>query len=235
MDSVPDCIIALTFYALWAMFLVLSVGAARVHQVVTGKTEVTGFTAGVPHGAGRLLAAQPRPYEHHRESADLRNRRAGRRGGGRGGCDLQHAGHRRGVRARGAIADPYCVGHGGGDKPAIYRVCGADCLPDVDGMADFAGRGRVLIHALGAYNTAMNVDRFDPTESFTPEEMASVRARSDVTGLLCVAHAWVVIAASMALYATVAQSADIHRGGDPDRLAAIGACDPDARCSPWRV
>jgi uncharacterized MAPEG superfamily protein len=50
MDSVPDCIIALIFYALWAMFLVLSVGAARVHQVVTGKTEVTGFTAGVPHG-----------------------------------------------------------------------------------------------------------------------------------------------------------------------------------------
>ncbi|HEV2560830.1 MAG TPA: MAPEG family protein [Rhizomicrobium sp.] len=54
MNAVPDCIIALTFYALWAMFLVLSIGAARVHQVVTGKSEVTGFTAGVPHG--------PEPY-----------------------------------------------------------------------------------------------------------------------------------------------------------------------------
>ena len=47
----------------------------------------------------------------------------------------------------------------------------------------------------------MNVDRFDPTESFTPEELASVRARSDLRGLLCIAHAWAVIAASMALYA----------------------------------
>ncbi len=50
MTTVPDCIIALTFYALWAMFLVLSIGAARVHQVATGKTAITGFTAGVPHG-----------------------------------------------------------------------------------------------------------------------------------------------------------------------------------------
>jgi fatty acid desaturase len=47
----------------------------------------------------------------------------------------------------------------------------------------------------------MNVARFDPTQTFTPEEMASVRARSDVKGLLCIAHAWVVIAASMALFA----------------------------------
>jgi fatty acid desaturase len=46
----------------------------------------------------------------------------------------------------------------------------------------------------------MNVDRFDPTESFAPEELASVRARSNLTGLLCIAHAWIVIAASMALY-----------------------------------
>ena len=50
MTSVPDCIVALIFYALWAMFLVLSIGAARVHQVMTGKTGVTGFTSGVPHG-----------------------------------------------------------------------------------------------------------------------------------------------------------------------------------------
>ncbi|HUJ03228.1 MAG TPA: MAPEG family protein [Rhizomicrobium sp.] len=51
MDSVPDCIVALTFYALWAMFLVLSIGAARVHQVVTGKAGITEFTPGVPHGS----------------------------------------------------------------------------------------------------------------------------------------------------------------------------------------
>jgi fatty acid desaturase len=47
----------------------------------------------------------------------------------------------------------------------------------------------------------MNVERFDPTKVFTREEMASLRARSDVLGLLCVAHAWIVIGASMAIYA----------------------------------
>ncbi len=47
----------------------------------------------------------------------------------------------------------------------------------------------------------MSVARFDPTKAFTPEEVAAVRARSDVTGLLCVGHAWIVIAAAMALYA----------------------------------
>ncbi len=47
----------------------------------------------------------------------------------------------------------------------------------------------------------MNVQRFDPTQAFTPEEMASVRARSDVTGLLCVAHAWIVIGVAIAVYA----------------------------------
>ncbi|HUO90553.1 MAG TPA: fatty acid desaturase family protein [Rhizomicrobium sp.] len=47
----------------------------------------------------------------------------------------------------------------------------------------------------------MNVQRFDPTTSFTPEEMASVRARSHVTGMLCVLHAWAVIGAAMAVYA----------------------------------
>ncbi len=47
----------------------------------------------------------------------------------------------------------------------------------------------------------MNVQRFDPTSVFSPEEMAEVRARSDVTGMLCVIHAWVVIGAAMALYA----------------------------------
>ncbi len=47
----------------------------------------------------------------------------------------------------------------------------------------------------------MSLTRFDPTASFTPEEMAAVRSRSDLTGLLCVAHAWFVIGAMMALYA----------------------------------
>ena len=43
--------------------------------------------------------------------------------------------------------------------------------------------------------------RFDTNEVFTPEEMASVRARSDLKGFWCIAHAWIVIAASMALFA----------------------------------
>ncbi len=47
----------------------------------------------------------------------------------------------------------------------------------------------------------MNVRRFDPTAVFTREELASVRARSDVKGLLCIAHAWAVIGAAMAVYA----------------------------------
>src|SRR5690242_646775 len=47
----------------------------------------------------------------------------------------------------------------------------------------------------------MNVQRFDPTSVFSPEEMASVRARSDALGMLCVVHAWVVIGAAMAIYA----------------------------------
>lgn len=51
MMNIADSIVALTFYALWAMFLVLCVGAARVHQVATGKSGVTEFTAGVPHGS----------------------------------------------------------------------------------------------------------------------------------------------------------------------------------------
>ncbi|HTQ15595.1 MAG TPA: fatty acid desaturase family protein [Rhizomicrobium sp.] len=47
----------------------------------------------------------------------------------------------------------------------------------------------------------MALDRFDPTEKFTPEEMARVRARSNLTGALCVIHAWVVIAAMMTVFA----------------------------------
>jgi fatty acid desaturase len=47
----------------------------------------------------------------------------------------------------------------------------------------------------------MNAGRFDTSNVFTPTEMASVRARSDVKALLCIAQAWIVIGASMALYA----------------------------------
>jgi len=50
MTTVPDCIIALTLYAMWAMFLVLCVGAVRVHDVVRGRAAITSFTPGVPHG-----------------------------------------------------------------------------------------------------------------------------------------------------------------------------------------
>jgi fatty acid desaturase len=47
----------------------------------------------------------------------------------------------------------------------------------------------------------MNVARFDPTAVFAPQELTSVRERSDLTGLLCVLHAWIVIGASMAVFA----------------------------------
>ena len=47
----------------------------------------------------------------------------------------------------------------------------------------------------------MSVTRFDPTEYFTSEELASVRERSDVKGALCVFHAWAVIGLAMAMYA----------------------------------
>ena len=47
----------------------------------------------------------------------------------------------------------------------------------------------------------MSVARFDPTAILSPAELAEVRARSNAMGLLCVAHAWLAIAASMALYA----------------------------------
>jgi fatty acid desaturase len=47
----------------------------------------------------------------------------------------------------------------------------------------------------------MNVARFDPTTIFTPAEVAAVRTRSDVKGIFCVLHAWMVIGASMAIFA----------------------------------
>ncbi len=46
----------------------------------------------------------------------------------------------------------------------------------------------------------MRVARFD-TRVFSPEEIKSLRARSDLKGLACVAHAWIVIGGAMALYA----------------------------------
>jgi fatty acid desaturase len=51
------------------------------------------------------------------------------------------------------------------------------------------------------YNPRMNVARFDPTAVFAPQDLARVRARSDLVGLLCVAHAWSVIGLSMAAFA----------------------------------
>src|ERR1700761_500994 len=47
----------------------------------------------------------------------------------------------------------------------------------------------------------MALNRFDPNEKFTSADMAVVRARSDLTGTLCALHAWLVIGASMALFA----------------------------------
>ena len=50
MSPAPTALIALILYALWAMLLVLSIAAVRVHQVLTGAAELNEFTAGVPHG-----------------------------------------------------------------------------------------------------------------------------------------------------------------------------------------
>ena len=50
MSPAPTALVALTLYALWAMFLVLSVAAVRVHQVVLGGAKPDSFPAGVPHG-----------------------------------------------------------------------------------------------------------------------------------------------------------------------------------------
>ncbi len=44
-------IVALTFYAIWAMVLVLSVSAVRVHQVFTGRAEIAHFAMGAPQVA----------------------------------------------------------------------------------------------------------------------------------------------------------------------------------------
>jgi fatty acid desaturase len=47
----------------------------------------------------------------------------------------------------------------------------------------------------------MNVQRFVPSSVFSPQEIEAVRARSDLKGMLCVLHAWVVIGLAMAAYA----------------------------------
>lgn len=54
MSQAPTALVALTFYAIWAMVLVLSVAAVRVHQVIVGGAKADSFTAGIPHG--------PEPY-----------------------------------------------------------------------------------------------------------------------------------------------------------------------------
>jgi uncharacterized MAPEG superfamily protein len=49
--TVPHSVIALIFYALWAIALVLMVAADRVLMVMRGEAKITSFTPGVPHGS----------------------------------------------------------------------------------------------------------------------------------------------------------------------------------------
>lgn len=49
--AIPHSIIALVFYALWVIVLVLMIGFDRVLQVVRGQAAVTSFTSGVKHGS----------------------------------------------------------------------------------------------------------------------------------------------------------------------------------------
>ena len=67
MSSTPTALIALILYALWAMFLVLCVGAVRVSQVVSGKATPLSFPTGGPHGPepyGRLSRAHMSTVEN---------------------------------------------------------------------------------------------------------------------------------------------------------------------------
>jgi uncharacterized MAPEG superfamily protein len=50
LTTVPHSIIALIFYALWAIALVLMVAADRVLLVLKGEARLTQFTPGAPHG-----------------------------------------------------------------------------------------------------------------------------------------------------------------------------------------
>lgn len=47
----------------------------------------------------------------------------------------------------------------------------------------------------------MALTRFNPSDYFSPAEIASVRARSDWKAIGCVVHGWAIIGAAMALYA----------------------------------
>jgi len=49
-DAVPHSILALVFYALWAIALVLMVAGDRVLLVLKGEAKITEFSPGVPHG-----------------------------------------------------------------------------------------------------------------------------------------------------------------------------------------
>src|ERR1700688_206730 len=47
----PHSIVALVLYALWAIALVLMVGADRTLMVIRGEAKANSFTPGVPHGS----------------------------------------------------------------------------------------------------------------------------------------------------------------------------------------
>jgi uncharacterized MAPEG superfamily protein len=49
--TAPPSVIALIFYALWAIALVLMVGADRTLQVLRGQARLDAFTPGSPHGS----------------------------------------------------------------------------------------------------------------------------------------------------------------------------------------
>jgi uncharacterized MAPEG superfamily protein len=50
-DAIPHSIVALVFYALWAIALVLMVAGDRVLLVLKGDAKITSFSPGVPHGS----------------------------------------------------------------------------------------------------------------------------------------------------------------------------------------
>ena len=49
--TIPHSVIALIFYALWAIALALMVGGDRALMVMRGQAAVTSFTPGAPHGS----------------------------------------------------------------------------------------------------------------------------------------------------------------------------------------
>ena len=49
--TIPHSIIALTFYALWAIALVIMIATDRVLMVVSGKSGIGDFTPGTKHGS----------------------------------------------------------------------------------------------------------------------------------------------------------------------------------------